>query len=747
VLLSIFFATIVAGSTVQGVVRSEGSGEPIAHATVEVPALDRRVRADVRGIFRILDLPAGRWAVTVRALGYETASRMVDVDGSAPVSLVFLLAPQPVDLAPVNVTARRQPRASGAAEERALHEREVIPGVVGISRREIRDLPSIAEPDVMRALQVLPGVTALNDYNAALHVRGGGPDQNVFLLDGARIFAPYHLFGMMGVLNADAVERVEFFRGAPPARFGGGLSSVVDIEQRSGGADGERVVEGGVSLLGIRALSAGTSAGGGVSWMLAGRRTHADLVSPAVIGRDFPYAFYDVQGRLELQPLRGHDVQASFFTSKDRYKWFISDLGEGLQSDWGNALGSARWRWSMGQGWSSSVGGWSSAYHGTVGIGAGDSPPETRNRVEASGLRAEMSAEGSSGSLRSGIEIETLKASLTGDEMEGGYFQGDISERTTLSAGYLEASTKLGPIRLAPGLRAVNQRGETRIEPRLGMRLALGADLALSAGVSRTYQSFSTLRDDRFMVPGAPMWFVHPDSFGVSRSDGVSLGLDGFVDDRWSYSLGAYRRRFAGVPRWRPEGLRNLSALAADDGDAAGVELFLRRHAGRLTGWIGYDAGRVTMDESDTGRRYFAAWDQTHSVDIAGFLDLGRNFSVSTQLSYGSGLPFWAPVGMYHAFRFDPLRGRVAPTRRYPVWSDEQERLPPYLRLDLGARTNFRVGAVDVAPFASIMNVTNQRNVLFYRAVAGDALTNGPPELIPMSQLMAFPSIGVDVRF
>jgi hypothetical protein len=214
------------GEFLAGRVVDRNTGAPLAGAVVELPDTEGlRVWTDTAGHFHLPGV-SGTVRVRVWRLDYEPLDTLITVPTHQS-EITLALSQRPIPLR--GLTVRSEAERSSAEAERALFDREVLPGAVGISRREIREIPALGEPDLLRALQALPGVVALNDLSAQLHVWGGAPDQNLVLLDGARIFAPYHMFGIFGAFNTDAVERVEFFRTVLPARRGGGA------ERRAGG--------------------------------------------------------------------------------------------------------------------------------------------------------------------------------------------------------------------------------------------------------------------------------------------------------------------------------------------------------------------------------------------------------------------------------------------------------------------------------------------------------------------------------
>lgn len=732
----------------QGRIYDADTGQPLSHAVVELGQPRRQTWVDSLGRFSVDGLPAGMVAISAWTFNHSRADTTVLLR-SGDNTIEIPLRIRPIALLPLTVTTERE--SGGATVERALFDREAVPGVVGISAREIRNVPVLAEPDLLRSLQAVPGVVMLNDLSAQLHVRGGGPDQNLFLIDGARVFAPYHLFGMFGAFNTDAVDRVEFFRGALPARYGGALSSVVSVEQRDGSATGVRV-DGGLSLLGTRLTARGALPWAGTRWLMAGRRSHVEGMQ-ALRGGDLPYAFHDVQSRVTFDLSPRHRIQASFFGSSDWFRMLFGagDFGkndEDLESRWRNTAGSVRWRYGGAGAWNANVMLWRSGYAADILVGDGPEARPSSNRVSVGGMRAEVSLRGQNSGLRAGVDVEGGSVILEGSDQVGGYFSGEIKNRHLLPAVYGEADRWFGPGRLMLGARALYdaRSGRLLLEPRIGGRLHFNPNAALTVGVGRTHQTLSALRDDRYILPGAPFWFIHPEEAPASRTDGVSAALDGWFAATYHFSIGAYARRFSGVPRWTPVGARDLSGLAFDDGQAGGIEVSVRKHAGRLTGWVGYGLSHARLTQEETGREYLPVWDRLHSVDGALFFRPWPRLSVSGRIVYGGGLPFWPFAGYVTAVRLSPLEGRTN-TRgdHFPLWAGEQLRYPAYFRLDLGARYAFRLWSAEVEPYVSVQNVSARPNVLYYalRSEAGEASLD---PVIPFP-FTTIPSMGFDVRF
>ncbi len=343
ILTAFLLALLPAAATVSGTVRSQGSREPIAGATVEIPELRRRTVADERGYFVLPGVPAGQHTLRAHALGFRRVERPVSVPETGSVRIDLELANQATELAGIEVRAERGGRTGDRAG----------PGATRLDARAVNTMPALAEADVLRAVQMLPSVAAASDFSSALYIRGGSPDQNLITLDGAPLFNPYHLGGIFGAIDPSTVASVDVLPGAFPARVGDRLSGVVDIRTREGGRD-ELRGNGAVSVISSRASLDGPLPTVRGSYLVSVRRTYLDLFTDVaqklgLISDALPYAFTDAHFKLSHDVGARGQVSASLYLDDEGFN-VPSEEGSDtdIQLDWGSRAFSLGYRHTFG---------------------------------------------------------------------------------------------------------------------------------------------------------------------------------------------------------------------------------------------------------------------------------------------------------------------------------------------------------------------------------------------------------------
>jgi hypothetical protein len=303
-------------ATVRGRVTDAATAAPIAEVAVTVVGTRLGTITDAEGRYVLPRVPAGAVTLSAARIGYATRTERLTLAGGESRTLDLVLATSTTELRAVRVEAQ-----SAEREEFTLSPN---PGLFTVRGETLKRVPVIGEPDVLRVVQLMPGVVATNDFNAGYNVRGGESDQNLVLLDGYPIYNPFHLAGLFGTFIDETVGEFELMPGGFPARYGSRLSSVLSItpkaEERSG-------IHGTASASVLAStLSLGGRVGGRTSWNVAGRRTYADRFVALISDQSLPYWFTDVQAHVKHQLPNGGTLSATAYTGEDVLDGFLGGL-------------------------------------------------------------------------------------------------------------------------------------------------------------------------------------------------------------------------------------------------------------------------------------------------------------------------------------------------------------------------------------------------------------------------------------
>lgn len=653
-------------ATVSGYLEDAATGEPLIAANVYEPALGAGAVSNTYGFYS-LTAEADSLTLVFSYIGYQPETRRIALGGKNVTLNVKLQ--QFVELATVEVTADRVERI----EERTQMSRMEVPV------EQIKRLPAIfGEVDVIKSLQLLPGVQAGPEGQTGLYVRGGSPDQNLVLLDGVPVYNVSHLLGIFSVFNADAVKNVTLTKGGFPARYGGRLSSVIEINMKEGNTQ-ELHGEGAVGLISSKLTLEGPIAKGKTSFLVSGRRTYIDLLTAPFIRAaqensensfKLKLYFYDLNAKIQhkfndrhrlfLSAYSGSDVFGATFTEPD------AAISTGI--NWGNLIGAVRWNWQINPRLFANTTLTYSQYEieflvdqeskfnnqrdrfsarylsGIEDIGGKidfDFIPNPRHYVRfgagvtnhtyspgALALKAEAGAD-------TGVQLDTLLGS-------------DLAYSTEYFT-YIEDDWSLGALKINAGLHAsaFNVEGElyTSLQPRLGLRYLLDNDLALKASFSTMTQFINLLTSEALSLP-TDLWVPSTRRVLPQTSWQAALGAARTLWDEYEFSLEAYYKQMHNVISFK-EGASFLFGLENDwqekvtqgEGEAYGLEVFLQKKQGKATGWIGYTLSWNwrQFDDINSGQRYPFRYDRRHDVSVVFNYDFTPRIGISTAWVYGTG--------------------------------------------------------------------------------------------------------------
>ena len=720
--VALLLGTILAGAqtrtvVLSGYVRDAESGEPLPQAVVYLADKKTGVAADGVGFYS-LHVPAGKLTVYCSYFGYETAEQ--PVNATKATQLDFHLQVDRSELEAATIFSRSK------REEIKLPQM----GLERVDAALVKKMPTLmGENDIIRVIQMMPGVQTPSEGSTGFSVRGGGIDQNLILIDGAPVYNCGHFLGFLSMFNGDAIRGADLYKGDFPASYGGRLSSVLDISTK----DGNNREFGGNASFGLitsKLFLEGPIVPGKLSFMLAGRRTYMDLLLP-VIGAKLPdktqMYFYDLNGKLSWIVGDKDRLYLSAFSGKDVFGFSMMEFNlDEMVFGFANHTQSLRWNHVYSPKVTSDIILYNSLYRNDISTDMESADFDTRQEIRESGVKAGWTwyINGNN----------TLKAGLQAAWF--GVVPGDTKPRNEESmvkevtipknyafqpSAYLQNEQKIGPLTLRYGLRfsTFTALGPTEqkyfdpetheltkteqvekgkkiktysgLEPRISASLSLSDDFSLKGAWVR---SFQYLQQSRISITGSPVdaWFTASPNVKPQRSDQYSLGLNALLSgEALQLSLeGFYKDNRNTLDFMDNPGL----VLADPDREGLlrfgkswsyGAELMLKYDFARWNGWLAYTWSRAWYEipELNNGDPYPSPLNHEHAVNFVLSYDFSRQWSASTEWVFYSGSPTTYPVGRFYYM-----------DRWVPVFSSRNEdRLPDYHRMDLSLtyRTKRRV--------------------------------------------------------
>lgn len=711
-LIAVFIAVLLAGpahaqapATLQGTVRNAVTGDGLPLANVVVAGTDRGVSTDSTGFFRFTAVPPGEYTVVVTYVGYRPVREDITLEAGATRTLRIVLEPRDVEVSEVTVTGERQ--------------RETDLGVSKISTADIKELPAVLEPDVFRALQLLPGVKASSDFSSGLYIRGGSPDQTLILLDRAPVYNPTHVFGFFSTFNPSAIDDVVLYKGGFPAEYGGRLGSVVDIESRSGSAED---VRGGVSLglLASRADIEGPYAHG--TWSFSARRS---TIEPVLAGLnsagvdDLPsgFYFYDVNGTLTADLSPDDRLALRVYAGRDQLSYpFLDDIR--FDVAYGNRVASATWTHLASDRLVGAVTASVSHYFSDPVAEISGTRLIREGNVWDLAAQAEITWEATpEHTVEAGGQVGQFRTRLENSfDGERGY---SPDRHPFYGAAYVQDTFRpTGRWTLTGGLRVnhYSTGSNWRVAPRLTVEHRLAPEVRLQASYGRYHQYLTLVSSELFSA--FDFWLTTgdrvPPAYGDQWVTGVktqpfeNLRIDAELYYRTMRDLFELDRRISDY-----SGLPYAETMLTGEGYAYGAELKIERPEGRLNGFLGYTLGRTErrFENFEDFAFYPPRFDRTHDLTAVLNYDLSSSWRATAVFSYATGQAYTEPSGQYKLFDAPYTNGTV----EVFVADFNRARLPAYHRLDLGVRkagSFFGIGRYEVQ--MQLVNAYGQRNIWFY---------------------------------
>lgn len=612
--------------------------------------------------------------------------------------------------------------------------------VEGITTQQAKVIPVIlGESDILKVIQLKPGIPSGAEGTTGLFVRGGSSDQNLIVLDEAIVYNPNHLFGFFSTFNTDAVKDLKLYKGGFPAQYGGRLSSVIDVKLKEGNSK-KFAGTGGIGLIASRLTLEGPIQKDKSSFIVSGRRTYVDLFTNAVNkaneGKEeydpIPaYYFYDLNTKINFTLGEKDRLYLSGYFGRDKFG-FKGDFFD-FNFDWGNATGTVRWNHVFNPKLFANTTFTYSDYQYNIQNELTGFSFKLGSRIEDATLKTDFYYVLSpKNTLRFGgqatyhqFTVGRLKASSddgvvsfsSGQDFDGTEFGAYLSDDLDLS----------NRLKVNAGLRlsGFTNDGKTYfgLEPRFSARYSLGERTSLKASYAWMYQYLHLIANAGVALP-TDVWYPSTDRVKPQRSNQVALGVSYLLNKSFLLNVETYYKRLDnqlefvdGAELFANDQLEEEFAIGR--GDARGFEVSIEKEEGRLKGWIGYTlafvqrGGFKTLDPTANfaQKGYFSPiYDRRHDLSVVATYDLSRRLTISGTFVFGSGDLRWLPTGR---FTYQDVYG--APFQAIiPIYQDRNTyRLPPYNRLDLGLVWRFfpKWGESDLT--ISVVNAYDRRNTFF----------------------------------
>jgi hypothetical protein len=652
-----------------------------------------------------------------------------------------------------------------SSKKAALHQRTQM-SAIDLPIQTVKSLPAfLGEPDIMKAIQLLPGIQAGNEGTSGLYVRGGSPDQNLILLDGVPVYNASHLFGFFSVFNADAIRSVEVIKGGFPARYGGRLSSVIDINMKEG--DKNKIHgEGGIGIIASRLTLEGPIQKGKSSFMVSGRRTYIDvLAAPFMKGTSKGgYYFYDLNGKANFTLGKKDHLYVSGYFGND--KFYFSDkssedgnatnFGAGIK--WGNATAVGRWNHEF----SPKLFGNLTSYYSRYQFGITAESGTTTGGVTENFLLKYISGindiavkydfdyiPSPNHYIKTGIGAiahtyapgaQTTKSNFTGIKADTTIGAADI-HGTELDA-YIEDDVLITEkLKANIGVHltgfSVKDKFYNSVQPRLALRYLLNDRVSAKASFVQMNQYVNLLTNSSVGLP-TDLWVPSTDRIPPQLSRQAAAGFAYTHDAGYEFSLEGYYKTMENIIEYKEGSSFFNSTTGWEDkvevgkGTSYGAEVFVQKKKGKFTGMMGYTLSWTnrTFANLNGGVTFPYKYDRRNDFKIAGVYTVSKRIELSAEWVYGTGNAITLPVAYYQGINGEEVT---------VYGSRNGYRMPSYHRGDVSIRFSKEKPRWSRSWILGAYNVYNRKNPFFIYQ------TNGTFKMVSLFPII--PSISYQFKF
>ena len=706
-------AEIAGVVTLSGYLKNKANGEALIGATVYIPELKTGVITNPYGFYSISVAP-GNYSVSFSFIGYQTQSPSINLTTSQQFNLMLEEETKQIDEVVV----------TGEKKNRNVENLQMSMEKVQV--KMIKKLPSfMGEIDIIKSITLLPGIQNGGEGSSGLYVRGGGPDENLMILDEAPVYNASHLLGFFSVFNSDAINDVQVYKGGIPAEYGGKASSVIDIRMKDGNSQ-KLGMSGGIGNISSRLTVEAPIIKDKWSFIVSGRRTYADYLG-RMVGlealKENQLYFYDLNLKTNAQINAKNRLYLSAYTGDDYFK-----VGESIYMKWGNLTSTVRWNHLFTDKLFSNTSLIFSRYNYNLGVpGSGADQFDWTSQIRDYNFKQDFSWY-----LNSKNKL-TLGLNMIYHHFEPG--QVDANEKSYFTdlklanynaldnSVYVSNEQTIGPkLTMRYGLRYsyFQQIGKGKVreylhpdkpnekevigtieygsgklvppayhnlEPRLALKYMLSPESSIKASYNRMVQNLHLISNTNSPTP-LDIWLPSSTYIKPLIANQVGLGyFRNFNKNMFETSAEVYYKKMKnvidyvdGAELFLKENLE--TELLHGSGYAYGLELYAKKQEGRLTGWVSYTLAKSMrkIPGINEGEAYPSSYDRTHNVSLVTNYDLSKRWNFSANWIFATGNPTSYPIAKYD----------VQGNTMYYYAARNSNRIPDYHRLDVSFTYDFK---------------------------------------------------------
>ena len=698
--------------TIYGLITDQETGESLIGANAFIENTEFGSYSDKNGFYSItLNEYSKEETIIIQYLGYKTIKGKIiissnnnftySINNAQKIKQDFSMIQSSIKLEEEKITGEQETRQT------------VNPySSIKVTQAQLQALPTLAEADIFRTLQSLPGVLQASEFSTGLIIRGGNTDQNLILLDGITVYNPSHLGGIFSNFIVESIKEANLTKGGFNAEYGGRLSAVLDVISREGNRNKIKL-KSDVSLLSAKATVEGPFYKG--AWIVSGRRTYFDKVFEALNYDGIPpYYFYDIQGHAFTDLTYKDRISISFYNGIDDFEYGPI----AINGDWGNKTSSVKYRRLFNE---KLIGNFllaKSEFFVNFGLG-GPSGINEEDIINDQTFSGDFSYFLNNNiTIKTGYQYKNLKFSYQSFFDDSTLFS--LINKPTEWGIYSQAKVVLNDKWVVePGIR-LNYYENMFPNLRLGLKYIIKTDEFINFSVGNYNQFMFTFQDD-FNPPLLDAWVAIDESVNAGKAEHIVLGYEKYVSN-YKFQVEGYYKNIYNMLTFEDQrastdgevSSEQLSdILTASNGNAGGIELFVQKLKGDVTGWLNYTLSYSTKEMN--GQTYFTNWDRRHVLNFIGNKKIKRtflkNWEFNWKFTYQSGQAHTPILGYY----LEDMPDSEETFWRSIPGGRNSARYPSYHRLDLGLTRDFKIGKnVKAKFFMQVINAYNRKNIFRY---------------------------------